>query len=246
MKLNAHTVSCISHTWFVYIVNTIFYQHNIYMEVHAPNLFWTSPFCCLEIPPPTSWKPSLYLLGNPSFVSWREFPSTLVPGWLYTDPPPPTPPFPFPLSPSQRFPLLMHALSRRHCDIGFTESDTTIILRHELACYSTYDSRSAVCISEHSTIQRVTLYNTKLSILQFKAYYILNIQKQGKSRIQYRIFPLIQHGDKIKLLILVGEAPCGPSKYLHCKSKENFYTIKKLAHCSSYQHGKFNLLFSSL
>ncbi len=85
------------------------------MEVHAPNPFLTSPFCRLEIPPPTSWKPSL-TLGNPSFVSWREFPSTLVQGWLYSDPP--TPPFPFP--PPNGSPCLMHALSRRHCDIGFT------------------------------------------------------------------------------------------------------------------------------
>ncbi len=60
-----------------------------------------NPFSLLGNPSPYSLKLSPYLLGNPSFVSWREFPSTLVPGWLYTNPPPS--PFPFP--PTQQFPF---------------------------------------------------------------------------------------------------------------------------------------------
>ncbi len=43
--------------------------------------------------------------------------SALIPGWLYTDPPlPPHSLSPFPNS----SPFQMHALLRRHCDIGFT------------------------------------------------------------------------------------------------------------------------------
>jgi hypothetical protein len=51
--------------------------------------------CPLELSP--------YLLGNPSSVSWRESPSALIPGWLYTDLPPFSSPFPF--LPPQRFPF---------------------------------------------------------------------------------------------------------------------------------------------
>ncbi len=40
-----------------------------------------NPFYYLEIPPLLVWKSLSYLLGNPSFVSWRESLSTLVPGW---------------------------------------------------------------------------------------------------------------------------------------------------------------------
>jgi hypothetical protein len=58
-------VSCISHTWFIYNLNTIFYLHNIYKEVPAPNPFLTSPFCCLEIPPLISWKLHLTYLEIP-------------------------------------------------------------------------------------------------------------------------------------------------------------------------------------
>jgi hypothetical protein len=53
-------------------------------------------------PSPYSLELFPYLLGNPSSVSWRKSPSTLIPGWLYTDPPPSSP-FPFPLP--QRFPI---------------------------------------------------------------------------------------------------------------------------------------------
>ncbi len=63
--------------------------------------FW-HPLLLLGNPSLTTQKILPYLLGNPSFVSWREFPSTLVRGWLYTDPPH----SPLPHSPSQQFPLL--------------------------------------------------------------------------------------------------------------------------------------------
>ncbi len=56
-----------------------------------------SPFLLLGNPSPYLLETLPHLLGNPSFVSWREFPSTLVPSWLYTDPPLlPSFPFPFP------------------------------------------------------------------------------------------------------------------------------------------------------
>ncbi len=62
-----------------------------------------------------------------------RFPSTLIPGWLYTDPPLSSPSlFPFP----QRFPFQIHALLRRHCDIGFTQSDT--IPTRSIMCVSLY------------------------------------------------------------------------------------------------------------
>ncbi len=65
------------------------------MEVHNPNPFLVPSFCCLEIPPPTFWKPSLTYLEIPPLCPWREFPSTLVLGWLYTDHPSPIPLSPF-------------------------------------------------------------------------------------------------------------------------------------------------------
>jgi hypothetical protein len=42
----------------------------------------------------------LYLIGNPSSMSWRESLSTPIPGWLCTDPPPPFLPLPFFPSPT--------------------------------------------------------------------------------------------------------------------------------------------------
>jgi hypothetical protein len=80
-------VSCISHTWFIYNLNTIFYLHNIYKEMYAPCPFLITPFCRLEFPPLSLGILPLLTWGNPSFVSWHKFPSILVPGWLYTDPP---------------------------------------------------------------------------------------------------------------------------------------------------------------
>ncbi len=80
------------------------------------------PFLLPGNPSPYSLEPSLHLLGNSSFVSWREFPSTPFPGWLCTDPPPFSP-FPFPAPNGS--PCLMHALSGRHCDNGFMQSDTS-------------------------------------------------------------------------------------------------------------------------
>ncbi len=70
---------------------------------------------------PIFLKLSPYLLGIPP-LSWREFPSTPIPGWLYTDALPPSPPpslFPVPHS----SPFQIHVLLRRHCDIGFTQSE---------------------------------------------------------------------------------------------------------------------------
>ncbi len=87
------------------------------MEVHAPNPYLTSPFCRLEIPPPTSWNPSLTYLEIPPLcrgVNSRPLWSQV--GCILT--PPPTPTFPFP--PPNGSPCLMHALSRRHCNIDFT------------------------------------------------------------------------------------------------------------------------------
>jgi hypothetical protein len=78
--------------------------------------FW-QPLLLLGNPIPARLETLSYLLGNPSFVSWRESLSTLDPGWLYTEPPsPPIPPFPLPTVPL----VQMHALSRRRYDIGFT------------------------------------------------------------------------------------------------------------------------------
>jgi hypothetical protein len=100
-----------------------------------------NPPLLLGNPSPYSLELSPYLLGIPSFVSWRESPSILVPGWLYTNPPPSSS-FPFPLangSPSQ-----MHALLRRHCDIGFTQSDTIrdlkLCLKYAMKSVCTFDA----------------------------------------------------------------------------------------------------------
>ncbi len=87
------------------------------MEVHAINHFLASPFCCLEIPPPPSWKPSLTYLEIPALCRGASsHPLWSQVGCILT--PPPTPQFPFP--PSNGSPCLMHAPSRRHCDIDFT------------------------------------------------------------------------------------------------------------------------------
>jgi hypothetical protein len=75
------------------------YKINLISEVHSTILLITP--LCLE---------SLPLFLN-SLLTWLEsllcvvvrFPSTLIPGWLYTDLPPLSSPFPFPLP--QRFPI---------------------------------------------------------------------------------------------------------------------------------------------
>ncbi len=67
------------------------------MEVHAPNPFLTSPFCCLVIPPPISWKPSFtYLEIPPLCCGANSCPLWSPVGCIL--PPPLTPPFPFPSS----------------------------------------------------------------------------------------------------------------------------------------------------
>jgi hypothetical protein len=92
------------------------------MEVHTPNPFLTSPFCCLEIPPPISWKPFLTYLeipplcrGTNSHPLWSQVGCILTP-----------PHSPIPLSPSQRFPLLKCMPS--HNDIAISASHSPIQL----------------------------------------------------------------------------------------------------------------------
>ncbi len=80
-----------------------------------PNPFVTP--LLLGNPSPIPWTPS-YLLGNPSF-GVVQLPSTQIPGWLYTDLPPSSAPHSFSPSPNGS-PFQIHALLRRHYDIGFT------------------------------------------------------------------------------------------------------------------------------
>jgi hypothetical protein len=118
-----------------------------------PNPF-DNPLLLLGNPSPYSLELSPYLLGNPPSVTWRESLSTLIPGWLYTDP--------SPLPPHSLFPLpngsssQMHALLRRHCHIGFTQSDTDT---------DAVNTHSAVPAGFHtSQLDLTTSYSTRFPI----------------------------------------------------------------------------------
>ncbi len=71
-----------------------------------------------------AWKSLPLPLGNPPLLTWKSLLCVVARIPVHSGPrlavywPPPTPPFPFP--PPNGSPYLMHALSRRHCDIGFT------------------------------------------------------------------------------------------------------------------------------
>jgi hypothetical protein len=70
------------------------------MEVHAQHPFLTSPFCCLEIPPSTSWKPSLtYLEISPLCRGANSRPLWSPVSCILTTPPLPHSPFPLPTVP---------------------------------------------------------------------------------------------------------------------------------------------------
>jgi hypothetical protein len=105
-------VSCISHTWFIYNLNTILYQHNIYPIGTICTIlawYWRSTpqsFCnppsCLGIPP-LSLDPSLLTWKS---LLWRDSrPLRSLVGCILTFPPPPSsaPHFLFPFP--QRFPI---------------------------------------------------------------------------------------------------------------------------------------------
>ncbi len=117
-------------------VSFVFYLTS-YLEVHAHNPFFDNPFI--------TWKSLPYLLGNPSFVSWRKFPSTLVPGWLYTEPPSPSP---FPLSPSNSFPCsnacpLKTTLRYRLHIVRYT----TVEKKCSIYYYSQYFAKNTFCVN---------------------------------------------------------------------------------------------------
>ncbi len=104
-------VSCFSYTWFIYNLNTTFISTIYILKAHALALLF-----CLY----TKLTPS-YLLGNPLLVLRCKCLSTLDPGWRDTEPPHP-PLLPFPLQRSFNF--ILHALLRRHYNIGCAQSDT--------------------------------------------------------------------------------------------------------------------------
>ncbi len=90
---------------------------SIISEVHA-SILWIIPFC-LEIPTLIPWTPS-YLLRIPPLCRGANFrPLWSLVGCILTLPPfPPHSPFP------NGSPFQIHVLLRRHCDIGFTQSNT--------------------------------------------------------------------------------------------------------------------------
>ncbi len=91
-----------------------------------------------------AWKSLPLPLGNPPFLTSKSLLCVVARIPIHSGPrlavyrPPPTAPFPFP--PPNSSPYLMHALSRRHCDISFTLSDTLgyikILLHTILSCIS--------------------------------------------------------------------------------------------------------------
>jgi hypothetical protein len=86
-----------SRTHGLFITKTQSFISTIYTRRCMPQPPFDNPLLLLGNPSPYSLELSPYLLGNPSFVSWHESPSTPVPGWLYTNPPPFLPiPFPPP------------------------------------------------------------------------------------------------------------------------------------------------------
>jgi hypothetical protein len=102
--------------------------------------FWHSLFVAWN-PSPYLLEPFPYLLGNPSYVSWRKFPSTLVPSWLYTDPPPHSP---SPLSSSQWFPLLKCMPS--HEDIAISDSHSLIQKQCSKSCQTSKQRNNGTAI----------------------------------------------------------------------------------------------------
>jgi hypothetical protein len=82
--------------------------------------------------PPLLGNPYPYSLSSPltyleSLLSWRKFPSTLIPGWPYTDPPFSSS-FPFPLP--QRFPISNTCLPTSYDDIEISASHSPIHVHH--------------------------------------------------------------------------------------------------------------------
>jgi hypothetical protein len=109
-----------SRTHGLFITQTQSFISTIYTEVHAPILL-IIPLLLLGNPSLYSLELFPYLLGNPSSVLWRKSrPLWSLVGCILTPPLPPHTLFPFPNGSL----LQMHALLRRHCDIGFTQSDT--------------------------------------------------------------------------------------------------------------------------
>jgi hypothetical protein len=132
------------------------------MEVHAPNPFLTSPFCCLEIPLPTSWKPSLtYLEIPPLCRGANSHPLWSQVGCILTPPPH----SPAPLSPSQRFPLL------NRCPL-----ETTLRYRLHIVRYRYHFLPLVIFIRHHLQEKFVKNYTAKYNFYScLNSYYDIRV-----------------------------------------------------------------------
>ncbi len=131
MKLNARILYLAHMVWFIYNLNTIFYQHNVHTEAHAHTPFG-DPLLLHGNPSPPIWSLSLTYLEIPPCSGVNSHPLLPLVGSKLN------PPSPL-LSPSltPTVPLCsMHVLSGRHYDIGFTQSDTgiNILIIHPQFC----------------------------------------------------------------------------------------------------------------
>jgi hypothetical protein len=128
-------VSCSSHTRFIYNLNTIFYWHNIHTEGTCSHPFVT-PFLS-PAPPPF---PHFLLAHQLTLFTYLEIPFlccganarpllTLVGGKLNSLT---LPTFPFPFNGPLKF--MLHALLRRHYNIGCAQSDTIKVLIKLTTC----------------------------------------------------------------------------------------------------------------
>jgi hypothetical protein len=119
-------ISCFSHTWFIYNLNTTFIRCRYtcaMVHIHMYSILKYHPviqssLCfplyplplCDKLPPLLTWK-SLF------WWSWCESPSTLVTGWWFTA----HPLLPILPLPSQRSPqFMLHVFQRRHHNISYT------------------------------------------------------------------------------------------------------------------------------
>ncbi len=155
-----------SHTWFIYNLNTILYYHDIHTigmictRLALYRRYMHNPLDnppCLENPSPVP-EPHL-LTWNPSFASWcNSCPLwSLVACVLTSSPPfPPHPLLPLP----NGSPFQTCARLRWHYDIGFTLSDTIVLL----LLYNISNKLVLRCKLENTCGQHRWFWAAKLSI----------------------------------------------------------------------------------
>jgi hypothetical protein len=125
-RLNAHTVSCFSHTWFIFNPNTTF----IRCECTWAAIYTRTAhreYCCVSKLPPfappcapflflAQWTTLFYLLGNPLLMIVVRMSIQTRP-WLVINCSPlaPYPPFPLPTAPT----VHVTCFQRRHHTISY-------------------------------------------------------------------------------------------------------------------------------